>query len=52
MAKETSIETDPALVEKIIKQIEYYFGNINMAKDKFMQEEIQKDSGCINNIFI
>ena len=43
---------DLALNEKIIKQIEYYFSDVNMSKDKFMQEEIQKDSGCINNIFI
>ena len=43
---EDNNKTDPGLVDKIIKQIEYYFGDINMSKDKFMQEEIQKDSGC------
>lgn len=34
------------LSDKIIKQVEYYFGDINLNKDKFLQEEIQKDSGC------
>ena len=45
-AAENNNKTEPGLVDKIIKQIEYYFGDINMSKDKFMQEEIQKDSGC------
>lgn len=36
-----------SLSEKIIRQIEYYFGDINLSKDKFMQDEIQKDSGWI-----
>lgn len=31
---------------KIIRQVEYYFGDLNMSKDKFMQEEVQKDEGC------
>lgn len=35
------------LSEKIIKQIEYYFGDINLSKDKFLQEETQKDSGWV-----
>lgn len=35
------------LTEKIIKQIEYYFGDINLSKDKFLQEETQKDSGWV-----
>jgi len=45
---EDNNKTDPGLVDKIIKQIEYYFGDINMSKDKFMQEEIQKDSGWVS----
>ena len=64
MAKETSVTAeadsatplevksiltvDPSLTEKIIKQIEYYFSDVNMSKDKFMQEEIQRDSGWVN----
>ncbi|CAF0825707.1 unnamed protein product [Brachionus calyciflorus] len=35
------------LEEKIIKQIEYYFGDINLSKDKFLQEETQKESGWV-----
>ncbi len=42
----TPVAVDTNLNAKIIKQIEYYFGDINLSKDKFMQEEIQKDSGC------
>lgn len=35
------------LAEKIIRQIEYYFGDINLNKDKFMKDEIQKDAGWV-----
>jgi len=35
------------LDDKIIRQIEYYFGDVNLSKDKFMKEEIQKDSGWV-----
>ncbi|CAH1789837.1 unnamed protein product [Owenia fusiformis] len=33
--------------KKIIKQIEYYFGDINLSKDRFMQQEIKTDEGWI-----
>lgn len=33
---------------KIIRQVEYYFGDLNLSKDKFMQEEIQKDQGWVS----
>lgn len=33
---------------KIIRQVEYYFGDLNMSKDKFMQEEVQKDEGWVS----
>ncbi|RWS27996.1 lupus La-like protein [Leptotrombidium deliense] len=32
---------------KIIKQIEYYFSDINLGKDKFMQQEMMKNNGWI-----
>jgi len=32
---------------KIIRQIEYYFGDYNLPRDKFLQEEIKKDDGWI-----
>ncbi len=37
---------EAGLEAKIIRQVEYYFGDLNLTKDKFMQEEIQKDDGC------
>jgi len=40
--------SEQSLDDKIIRQIEYYFGDINLSKDKFMQEEIQKDSGWVS----
>lgn len=35
------------LDQKIIKQIEYYFGDINLPRDKFLQEKIKEDEGWI-----
>lgn len=35
------------LEKKIIQQIEYYFGDINLPRDKFMQEKIKEDEGWI-----
>ncbi|KAF1769400.1 hypothetical protein GCK72_001217 [Caenorhabditis remanei] len=32
---------------KIIKQLEYYFGNINLPRDKFLQEKIKEDDGWV-----
>ncbi|KAK9694622.1 La domain [Popillia japonica] len=36
------------LENKIIKQIEYYFGDINLPRDKFMQEKIKEDDGWVS----
>lgn len=33
--------------DKILKQIEYYFSDVNIVRDKFMLNEIEKDSGWI-----
>lgn len=35
------------LDQKIIRQIEYYFGDINLPRDKFMQEKTKEDDGWI-----
>lgn len=35
------------LENKIIKQIEYYFGDINLPRDKFLKEKITEDEGWI-----
>ncbi|KAL7074326.1 hypothetical protein ACQ4LE_006210 [Meloidogyne hapla] len=42
-----SKDTDPIKDEKIMKQVEYYFGDINLPRDKFIQEEMKKDNGWI-----
>ena len=31
---------------KIIKQLEYYFSDFNLIKDKFMKDMINRDNGC------
>jgi len=36
------------LESKIIRQVEYYFGDHNLGRDKFLQEEIKKDEGWIS----
>ena len=36
------------LESKIIRQIEYYFGDHNLSRDRFLQEEIKKDEGWIS----
>lgn len=40
-------KSDPELESKIIDQIEYYFGDINLGRDKFLKEEVKKDDGWI-----
>ncbi|KAJ8983782.1 hypothetical protein NQ317_000342 [Molorchus minor] len=35
------------LEQKIIRQIEYYFGDINLPRDKFLQEKIKEDDGWV-----
>ncbi|KAJ8921033.1 hypothetical protein NQ315_015829 [Exocentrus adspersus] len=35
------------LDQQIIRQIEYYFGDINLPKDKFLQEKIKEDEGWV-----
>lgn len=50
LAKLESVQqnVDNALESKIIRQVEYYFGDLNLTKDKFMQEEIQKEEGWVS----
>ncbi|KAJ8968577.1 hypothetical protein NQ314_002242 [Rhamnusium bicolor] len=35
------------LEHKIIRQIEYYFGDVNLPRDKFLQEKIKEDEGWV-----
>ncbi|CAF0921241.1 unnamed protein product [Rotaria sordida] len=44
----SQIITPPDLNQKIIRQIEYYFSDINMVRDKFLKNEITKDDGWIS----
>lgn len=41
------VKLDEELESKIIDQIEYYFGDINLSRDKFLKEEVKKDDGWI-----
>lgn len=45
-AKETA-ENVSKLDASIIRQLEYYFGDANLARDKFLQEQISKDEGWV-----
>lgn len=38
---------DVMLHEKIAKQIEYYFSDVNLVKDKFMQEQLKKNNNTV-----
>ena len=40
-------EPSKELLAQIVKQVEYYFGDANLARDKFLSEEITKDSGWV-----
>ncbi|CAG9854855.1 unnamed protein product [Phyllotreta striolata] len=35
------------LDQQIIKQLEYYFGDINLPRDKFLQEKLKEDDGWV-----
>lgn len=47
--KETKESSEPTteLLEQIKDQIEFYFGNVNMQRDKFLSEQIKLDNGWI-----
>nr|Q26457.1 RecName: Full=La protein homolog; AltName: Full=La autoantigen homolog; AltName: Full=La ribonucleoprotein [Aedes albopictus]AAB35931.1 La autoantigen homolog [Aedes albopictus] len=45
-AQETS-ENVSKLEASTIRQLEYYFGDANLARDKFLQEQISKDEGWV-----
>ncbi|KAK6036241.1 la domain protein [Cooperia oncophora] len=32
---------------KVVRQLEYYFGNINLPKDKFLQDTMKNDEGWV-----
>jgi len=43
----SSTTSDPDLEKKIVRQIEYYLGDVNMVRDKFLKNEVTKDQGWI-----
>lgn len=49
VAEETSTvaATTPELLAKILKQIEFYFGDANLPRDKFLQEKIKENDGWV-----
>ncbi|KAL3997480.1 La domain family protein [Acanthocheilonema viteae] len=40
-------DNNTKIQQKIIEQVEYYFGDINLPRDRFLQEEIKKDDGWV-----
>jgi len=46
--KSENTTTDATLKEmKIIRQVEYYFGNVNLWRDKFLKEKVKEDDGWV-----
>ena len=46
--KPENTTTDATLKEmKIIRQVEYYFGNVNLWRDKFLKEKVKEDDGWV-----
>ncbi|XP_012256905.2 la protein homolog [Athalia rosae] len=43
----TANEPDPELLVRIKNQIEFYFGDVNMQRDKFLIEQVKLDEGWI-----
>jgi len=39
--------TTTLLQMKIIRQVEYYFGNVNLWRDKFLKEKVKEDDGWV-----
>ena len=42
-----SLETEVGLPNSLL-QVEYYFGDFNLPRDKFLQEETKSDDGWVN----
>ncbi|XP_058808468.1 la protein homolog [Phymastichus coffea] len=42
-----SKEPTPELLEKLKKQVEFYFGDVNMQRDKFLIEQTKLDEGWV-----
>ncbi|CAH0726291.1 unnamed protein product, partial [Brenthis ino] len=45
--KENNAEEETDLEMAIIRQVEYYFGDVNLPRDKFLREQVKLDDGWI-----
>ena len=34
--------------KKIVRQVEYYFGDLNLQRDTFLMDEMKKDEGWVS----
>ena len=34
--------------KKVVRQVEYYFGDLNLQRDTFLMDEMKKDEGWIS----
>lgn len=46
-SEEVPAECPSATEQQIIRQIEYYFGNYNLSRDKFLREQLKVDDGWV-----
>ncbi|PZC80276.1 hypothetical protein B5X24_HaOG214975 [Helicoverpa armigera] len=44
---EENVEEETELESAIIRQVEYYFGDLNLPRDKFLHEQVQLDDGWV-----
>jgi len=47
-SKKGDITCDEKLQSKIVRQVEHYFGDYNLPRDKFLKETIQSDEGWVS----
>ena len=47
-AQEQQTTADASLNKKLVRQVEFYFSDFNLHRDKFMQEHMEKDEGWFN----
>ncbi|CAH0700850.1 unnamed protein product [Spodoptera exigua] len=45
--QEQPVEEENELETAIIRQVEYYFGDLNLPRDKFLREQVQIDDGWV-----
>lgn len=36
------------MAKKIVRQVEYYFGDLNLQRDTFLLDEMKKDEGWVS----